>query len=50
MTNQKSQLFDATVVLDPVKRTLSFRDVQPHVAQQPAEKVEPVAPHPKMRM
>ncbi|QIL78235.1 MULTISPECIES: DUF4099 domain-containing protein [Hymenobacter] len=49
MTNQKSQLFDATVVLDPVKRTLRFRDVQPHVAQQLTEKDEAVAPRPKMR-
>ncbi|MGI4735082.1 MAG: DUF3945 domain-containing protein [Janthinobacterium lividum] len=34
MTNSKSQMFDATVQLDPVKRQLTFREVQPHQAEQ----------------
>ncbi|MBO3272984.1 DUF3945 domain-containing protein [Hymenobacter defluvii] len=50
MRNDKGQLFDAMVVLDPVKRQLTFRDAKPHVTQQ-VEKVEPViATRPKMRM
>jgi hypothetical protein len=50
MTNRKSQLFDATVLLDPVKRTLSFRNVQPHVRQQETQQVEPGATRPRMRI
>ncbi|MBC6992513.1 DUF4099 domain-containing protein [Hymenobacter sp. BT491] len=49
LTNGKGQLFDATVVLDPVKRVLAFRDVQPHGGQEKTEKVEWVAARPQMR-
>jgi hypothetical protein len=34
MTNSKSQVFDATVQLDPVRRQLTFREVQPHQGEQ----------------
>lgn len=34
MTNSKQQMFDATVQLDPVKRQLTFREVQPHQMEQ----------------
>jgi hypothetical protein len=34
MTNSKQQVFDATVQLDPVKRQLTFREVQPHQVEQ----------------
>ncbi|QIL78323.1 DUF3945 domain-containing protein [Hymenobacter sp. HDW8] len=51
LTNRKGQLFDATVVLDPVKRTLTFRDVQPHVAQRQQATVEQSpASRPRMRL
>jgi len=51
LRNSKGQLFDATVTLDPVKRQLTFRNAEPHVAQQQAEKAEQaVAARPRMRM
>lgn len=51
MRNDKGQLFDATVLLDPVKRQLTFRDATPHVPQHKVEQVEPVvSARPRMRI
>ena len=51
LRNEKGQLFDATVVLDPVKQQLTFRDAKPHLAAQQTERVEPVAAvRPKVRL
>ncbi|WP_324680167.1 topoisomerase C-terminal repeat-containing protein [Hymenobacter sp. GOD-10R] len=40
MTNTKNQLFDAIVQLDPIKRSVSFNDVKPHVEKQTAEETK----------
>lgn len=48
MTNSKSQLFDAFVHLDPVKRQLHFRQVVPHAPK--VEEREQLAARPRVRM
>ena len=51
LRNEKGQLFDATVVLDPVKQQLTFRDAKPHLVVQQTERVELVAAvRPKIRL